>query len=456
MKRCHQRTRPWAPQSAPRVLVSACIIACFAAFGSQALRAQPSPIHSVPPRNRYLLIVETSRSMQSRVQGVVQAAQDLLGSGFKELRPGDTLGLWTFNEALYAGKFPLQDFSPQTQQAVAARVAAYLQTQKYEKQASLEKILPQVQRLVANSEFLTVILVTTGNEDVRGTPFDAAINGSYKQWRGEQQTARMPLLTMLRSYRGNISGYTVNQAPWPVELPPLAPELQRPALAKKQSPAVAQSTAQAALESVRKTEPALSAPLTLAPSTAAPVTSVPANPSPQAVAPEPVQVAKAPATQPTLPIHRATAASTETNPAATLPVPVQAPPPKLAPSQTPANSLPRPFRQIVSTNLDKNQPAGPAQVPVKSPPAATAAVRPPATTTNRAPEARVATQPQLTATPKAQVAASSWRDLLTPKNLWIAGGCCAVLLLLLVVLVLRSRSRKPFHISLITQSVDKK
>lgn len=475
MKRCHQRIRALASQTTSGVLVSACI-ALFAAYGPRRLQAQSDPNATAPPRNRYLLIVETSRSMKNRVPGLVQAAQDLLGSRLDEVRPGDTLGLWTFNEALYAGRFPLQDFSPQTQQAVAARVASYLQSQKYEKQANLEKVLPQVQRLIAHSEFLTVVLVSTGNEEVHGTPIDAAINGSYKQWRDKQQAARMPLLTVLRGQRGKITDFSVNQAPWPVELPPLPPEFQRLTLAKKQSPSVAPSTAEALLESVRKAESAPPAPVTPAPATFAPVTPAVTAPAPTTITPatitstpapqpvlaaQPVQVAKAPITPAPTPSQAKAPVSPQLLPAPTAPGPAPGPPPKVAPSQTPANSLPRPFRQIVATNLDRKQPAGPSQPLVKPSPAITKAATPSPTKTAPAPQAP-AGRPQpapasTTPSPKAQVAAAStWQDLLSPRNLWIAGGCFAALLLLVVVLVLRARSRKPFHISLITQSVDKK
>ena len=73
------------------------------------LRAQTNTARALPPSNRCLLIVETSRSMQRRAEAVLKAVQDLLTSGLNgQLRQGDTLGLWTFNDDLYTGRFPLQ------------------------------------------------------------------------------------------------------------------------------------------------------------------------------------------------------------------------------------------------------------------------------------------------------------------------------------------------------------
>ena len=55
------------------------------------------------PINRYLLVVETSHSMQRRADSMIQSIQDLLGSALAaQARRGDSLGVWTFNEALYS------------------------------------------------------------------------------------------------------------------------------------------------------------------------------------------------------------------------------------------------------------------------------------------------------------------------------------------------------------------
>src|SRR5215472_6554827 len=57
--------------------------------------------------NRYLFIVETSRAMQKREEGLKQAVTNLLGSGMRgQLQSGDTVGLWTYNNELHAGRFP--------------------------------------------------------------------------------------------------------------------------------------------------------------------------------------------------------------------------------------------------------------------------------------------------------------------------------------------------------------
>src|SRR5437773_779757 len=108
--------------------------------------------------NRFLLILDTSRDMQGRADGTLQAMQELLASGMGgQLRRGDTIGVWTFNEEHKAGQFPLQRWSPETHRSVGMRILNFLRDQKYEKRANIDKVLPEMERVIKDSEFITVI-----------------------------------------------------------------------------------------------------------------------------------------------------------------------------------------------------------------------------------------------------------------------------------------------------------
>ncbi len=202
----------------------ACLLALL------ALTTSPFPAvsqtNSTPPANRYLLIVETSRPMQRRSDGMLAAVQQLLNSGIGgQLKRGDTLGIWTYNEDLYPGRFPLQHWSPETHRMVVSRALAFLQQQKFEKQCTFVPVLPALEKLVKDSPFLTVVLVSAGEQKIQGTPFDDQINTLCASWANEQQKARMPLLTILRAKAGKYTDFSVNAAPWPVEMPALPKEL---------------------------------------------------------------------------------------------------------------------------------------------------------------------------------------------------------------------------------------
>jgi len=184
-------------------------------------------VHAAAPSNRWLLIVETSRATQPRMEGVAQTAGNLILSGMNgQVRPGDTLGVWTFDSELHAGEFPLQTLSPQNSKTVAERVALFLAMQKFEKRAGLENILPEMGELITNSQFITVILISSGEERIRGTPFDSEINAQYRALQSQQAAARMPLVTVLRAQRGRITDFVVSAPPAFLEMPALPPELR--------------------------------------------------------------------------------------------------------------------------------------------------------------------------------------------------------------------------------------
>ncbi len=198
-----------------------------AALAPGQLRAQTNKPKAPPPSNRWLFIVETSRSMHRRKDATLETVQALLKSGCNgQLREGDTLGFWTFNQNLYGGRFPLQTWSLQGQQVIASRALAFLKEQKYEKKASFDKLLPALDRVVKDSRRLTVILISSGDEKMRGTPFDARINEFYQKWDDQQQKAKMPFVTVLRDRNGEFADYTVSTPPWPVQIPQLPEEPQ--------------------------------------------------------------------------------------------------------------------------------------------------------------------------------------------------------------------------------------
>jgi hypothetical protein len=199
---------------------------CLALAVPREVCGQSSAAKLPGTSSRYLLVVETSRSMEKEKDGVLDLVSHLLASGMNgQLRRGDTLGLWTFNDALYAGRFPLQQWLPETKKDITGKALTFLREQKYEKNGNLAPVLLSLGRIVKDSPFLTVILISDGTAKIKGTPFDDKINEYYQLWRAEQQKARMPFATVLRAQAGKITDYSVTSAPWQVELPALPPEM---------------------------------------------------------------------------------------------------------------------------------------------------------------------------------------------------------------------------------------
>ncbi len=94
----------------------------FAELSSCPLWAQTNAAKVAPSSRRWLLVVETSKSMQRRADAVLGAVRGMLASDLNgQLEAGDTLGMWTFNEDLYAGRLPLQMWSPEAREEIMRR-----------------------------------------------------------------------------------------------------------------------------------------------------------------------------------------------------------------------------------------------------------------------------------------------------------------------------------------------
>ncbi len=251
-----------SPSSSFRIrhlCAAALVTLLFAADGASG---QTNTAKPAVPGNRYLLVVETSRAMDRRMPGVLQTVQDLLGSTLgKELRAGDSIGTWSYNETLNTGRIPLQRWSPGNQIGTIALITNLLSKEKFQKQSHLDKVVPTLGSVVAASPVLTVVLVSSGMGDISGTPFDEQINANFKQWRDQQQKKRMPFVVVFRAANGKMTGCAVAPAPWPLELPALP--VRQPssiaaqtALQTNAAPAVKKATLPPLIVSGRKPQPA--------------------------------------------------------------------------------------------------------------------------------------------------------------------------------------------------------
>jgi len=170
-----------------------------------------APKQTVPSGNRFLFIVETSTAMGQLEHGGRQAVFDLIYSGVEgRMRKGDTYGIWTFNESVYAGFYPMQTWEPRANLEHASAAGRFLKAQKYEKQANITNVIKQLQTVIRTVKDVNVFLVTEGGATMTGTPFDDAINESYQNNRAQARETKKPLVTTLAARNGQITGAYVS------------------------------------------------------------------------------------------------------------------------------------------------------------------------------------------------------------------------------------------------------
>jgi len=192
---------------------------------TSTLQAQPAA-SSVD--NRFLLVFDTSSAMKTRVPATQYAVERLFFSMMNgELHPGNTLGVWTFDRKLHIGEFPLQSWLPQNAAMIASNITSFVKLQRYSKSTRLDVIMPEVNNLVQDSERLTVLIFCDGEGEIKGTPYDNAINATFKQNERALRKADQTFIVVLRTQFGQYTGYTVNSSAVGVNFPAFPP-LPRP------------------------------------------------------------------------------------------------------------------------------------------------------------------------------------------------------------------------------------
>jgi hypothetical protein len=295
----------------PGLFLGWCLLAlAFPVYSQTNIITAPRTNHSSP--ERFLIIIEASSDMEKRALNVQRSVGLLLSRTLREeLQRGDTIGLWTYDQELHTGKFPLQRWLPTAGKEIILATVQFVQQMHYARQARLDPVMAQLKSLVADSDKLTVILISSGNEAPTGTPFDEQIAEVFKLNVSEQRKQAMPFVTILRSLHGKFVGFKVNTPPWPFEVPayPVQAEtvLPTPAPTNATTPAKAEAAPRPpAAKPIIILQPA-SAPAertnTLLPASSPPAPSVvkspptEAPPNPPAVAavtPPPVEMPIAP------------------------------------------------------------------------------------------------------------------------------------------------------------------
>jgi hypothetical protein len=373
---------------------------------------------ATPAPKRWLIIVETSTAMQRRKEGTVEVTRDLLRSEMDgQLTPGDTIGVWTFDNALHTGKLPTQKWPQSEKPEVALKVASFIESHPFDGSPDLNAIVAPINGVAAKSDLLTVLLISSGQGEISGTPFDAPINEAWAVWRKEK--SKRPLVTILRAVEGKLVQQYVTPADYAVEMPPL-PKLPEP---KPQPPA--------AKPAVTNTHPPPSTPAQTA------ARAAPAGPlifsGPNKKTPPGITISGVPQTNATEPPKPTVAAVAGTNPATASQTATTAANPPAPSTGKPGTNVPL---AVVHPVVQSTPPPPPVDEPKL------AASNPPSAAVNEpAPPEPFTTEP-------AASPAWSW--------LWIfAGGAMAVIGLLTATFILiRRRGSSGPSGSIISRSYD--
>jgi hypothetical protein len=215
-----------------RATVAFALFAGF--FLIPAGRAQPESQIGV---GRFLFIFDTSSDMKKRLPAVQAEVTTLLSSSLGgRLRAGDSLGVWTFDQDLRTGQFPLQPWRPDDAVTIASSINKLVGKQHYANNTRFNALQPQLNQLIKNSDRLTVLIFCDGEDEIQWTPYDAGINQVFQQRLAEQKRTRQPFVLVFRTQMGQSAGCTMNFPPGMVRVPEFPPPPEPPAPVKTPPP----------------------------------------------------------------------------------------------------------------------------------------------------------------------------------------------------------------------------
>ena len=199
-----------------RVLLLLWLLACLLC-STPALNGQDLPPE---PAYRYLFVVDLSRAMAKDADAVRRSVHEMILSGFGgRIRPGETFGLWTFNERVNTHHFPPLTWESGRNEEFADHAFRFLNVQRWEKTARIDDMLAEVSRAIPASPALTVFIFSAGPVPMKGTPFGESLAAFYKRITTDPRRPRKPFVTTLASARGDIAHAAVNFVGDPLEVP---------------------------------------------------------------------------------------------------------------------------------------------------------------------------------------------------------------------------------------------
>jgi hypothetical protein len=419
--------------------VGVAVVVLALGWHADSARAQ-----AAPDANRFLFLVDVSAGMKKLDAALGDAVFDLVYSGVRsQMTNGDTYGVWLVGETNDTSA-SVETWKQKFAVELAAKTALRVKEHSFRGKARLDLALKDAGGVARAVGDVTVIVVSNGETEMRGTPFDAEINAAVGKVLPAMRKAAATVNTVLVARDGRFMAWAVNSPEFLLVMPDLPPRPKRvpepvavapvvpAAPAVKPAPArVASAPLVITRETVEREKQATRAlatteftrtsntPLVL---TAAPpkVVTAPAPPPPPTNVPAPVTAAAPPPLTNVSPISE-----------------VAAVPPTVPPA-SPAVPAPSP---VAVSNLTAVAP------PVTSAPPA--AVEPPKPAAGNAPVV-AASKPGPPIAPVVAPVVASGVTPPAPRSrrwVWLGLSACLVVALGLVVLMRRERGEEASLIS---------
>ncbi len=252
--------------------------------------------HTADPMNpRFLVAVDTSFSTSKQIGAIRNIVADLVVSGFGEqIRAGEEFEVWGFSERIQ--KHPAFVWKPDSGPEAVRFAELALSRHRHRGKTEFRLLTESVSAIARLRPTFTFVLITDGEDELIGTPFDSRVNRAFAETTRFSKRDRQPFVIVMLAENGAWTRCTISDGGLHIEIPAPQPlehaEAQRDPSSKPTAVEAVASALQPADARANKSPPALLATAadTKSPATIPPVqpekSPVPGNASP-AVVPQP-------------------------------------------------------------------------------------------------------------------------------------------------------------------------
>ena len=169
---------------------------------------------------RWLFVFDLSATMKKRLPATEEVLKNFFATGAEgRLQDGDNIGVWTYDQKMHGGQFPLVIWNPQQATPLTTNLIAFLRSRTYTGDSQMSVLQTSLTSVITNSERLTVVIFCDGESDLTATPYDRGINQSFLDGRAERKKHIQPFVVLIRTLSGKFIGCTVNFPPGAINIP---------------------------------------------------------------------------------------------------------------------------------------------------------------------------------------------------------------------------------------------
>ena len=154
-------------------------------------------------QHNFLFVIDSSLSMAPRKTNTMQMVRQMILSGFeKQIRPGDSIDIWVYDEENHINAFPPQIWEDADARRIAVNAGRFIDVQKFRGRSRFEPVGRDLEALLPNTKQLLIVIITDADEPLSGFPLDLDINQFLATEKRRRPYAKQPFLISIAAVNG--------------------------------------------------------------------------------------------------------------------------------------------------------------------------------------------------------------------------------------------------------------